>query len=55
MNVYDHLRGFINPQNDHELPLGLIGELVEHCNGIAEFRVQIPVQAFLATVYSKQY
>ena len=55
MNVYDHLRGFINPQNDHELPHGLIGELVEHCNGIAEFRVQIPVQAFLATVYSKQH
>ena len=54
MSVYDHLQGVINLHN-HQLSLGLIGELVEHCNGIAEFRVQIPVQAFLATVYIKQH
>ena len=30
------------------LPVGLIAQVVEHCTGIAEVRVQIPVQAFLA-------
>ena len=31
-----------------QLPVGLIAQLVEHCTGIAEVRVQIPGQAFLA-------
>ena len=34
----------INPHND-VLPVSLIAELMEHCTGIAEARVRIPVQA----------
>ena len=37
----------INPHNDL-LPIGLTAQLGEHCTGIAEVRVRIPVQAFLA-------
>ena len=38
MNVYNN-----------QLPVGLVAQLVEHCTGIAEARVRIPVQAFLVT------
>ena len=31
-----------------QLPVGLLAQLVEHCTGIAEGWVRIPVQAFLA-------
>ena len=46
MNEFDHriLGLIIDPQNDR-LPVGLIAQLVEHCTGIAEVRVRIPVQA----------
>ena len=37
----------INPHN-YQLPVGPIAQLVEHCTGIAEVQVQIPVQAFHA-------
>ena len=37
----------INPHNDL-LPIGLTAQLGEHWTGIAEVRVRIPVQAFLA-------
>ena len=39
----------IDPQ-DNRTPIGLIAKLAEHCIGIAEVRVRIPVQAsFIAT------
>ena len=38
----------VEPHND-QLPVGLIIQLLGHCNGIAEARVRISVQAFLAT------
>ena len=43
-----HIYGLIIHPINKLLPVGLIAQLVEHCNGIAEVRVRIPVQAFLA-------
>ena len=31
--------------NIYGLPVGLIAQLVEHCTGIAEVRIRMPVQA----------
>ena len=36
----------IDPHNDL-LPVGLTAQLGEHCTGIAEVRVRIPVQAWI--------
>ena len=36
----------IDPQND-QLPVGLIAQLVEHCTGIAEVKVRIPIQEWI--------
>ena len=36
----------IDPRNDL-LPVGLIAQLVEHCTGIVEVRVGIPMQAWI--------
>ena len=58
MIIYLHIYGLIiDPHNDL-LPVGLIAQLVEHCTGIAEVRVWIPVQAwifqaFLAAAYKQ--
>ena len=38
-------RLIIDPHN-HLLPVGLIVQLVEHCTGILEVKVRIPVQAW---------
>ena len=38
-----------NHQLQHLRSVGLIAQLVDHCTGIAETGVQIPVQAFLPT------
>lgn len=46
-HVSPHLRLTRDPHND-QIPVGLTAQLVEHCTGIAEVRVQIPGQAFLA-------
>ena len=41
------LYGFItNSQND-QFPVGLIAQLVEHCNGIAEVMASISIQAWI--------
>ena len=37
----------IDPHNDL-IPVGLRGQLVEHCTGIAEVRVGILIRAFLS-------
>ena len=48
--IYLHICGLIiNPLNDL-LPVGLKARLLEHCIGIAEVRVRVPVQAILAAV-----
>ena len=50
--IYLHIYELIiDPHNDL-LPFGLIAERVEHCTGIAEVRVPIPIQAlfFLTTI-----
>ena len=41
--------GPIIEPHDNQLLVGLIAQLVEHCTGIAEVRVRIPVQALLVT------
>ena len=38
LHIYELI---IDPHNDL-LPVGLIAQLVEHCTGIAEVRVQVP-------------
>ena len=43
-----YCQSIIGP-NNKQLPLGLISQLADECTGIREFRVRIPVQAFLAT------
>ena len=43
MNVYDHHSFSMLLKQQQERP-----EWVEHCNGITEVRVRIPIQAFLA-------
>jgi len=43
------IHGFIiDPHND-QLSVGLISQLAEHCTGISLVRVQLPIEAFLAT------
>ena len=46
--IYIHLfilHGYITNSQYHQLPVGLIAQLVEHCTGIAEVMGSNPVQA----------
>ena len=45
--IYLHMYRLIIDWHNNLLPVGLIAQLVEHCNSIAEVRVQFPIQAFL--------
>ena len=40
--------GLIIDPHNHNLPFGLIGQLVEHCTGVAEVRVRVPISAGLS-------
>ena len=40
-----------DPHNDL-LPVGLVAQLVEHCAGIAEVRIRIPLQAWIFRSFS---
>ena len=45
---YKHIIcGLMKTQHYDLHPIGLTAQLVEHCTGIAEVRVQISIQAFL--------
>ena len=46
--IYQHIYHLIIDPHNNLLPVGLKAQLVEHCTGIAEVRVWIPIQAFLA-------
>ena len=41
--------------HNDQLPVGLIAQLVEHCTGITEVWVQIPIQAFPVTAESREF
>ena len=41
--IYLHIYGLIIDPHNELLPVGLIAQLVEHCTGITEVRVQIPI------------
>ena len=43
--IYLHIYGLIVDPHNNLLPVGLIAQQLEHCTGIAEVRVPIPVQA----------
>ena len=45
--IYLHIYRLIVDPHNNLLPVGLIAQLVEHCTGIAEARVGIPVQAWI--------
>jgi len=44
--IYVHIYRLIIDPHNHLLPVGLIAQLVEHCTGILEVGVGIPVQAW---------
>ena len=46
--VYQHIYGLIIDPHNNLLPVGLKAQPVEHCTGIVEVRVWIPIQTFLA-------
>ena len=52
MDIYYFMYMILIHEVPDQLPVGLIAQLVEHCTGIAEVRVQIPGQAFLALISS---
>ena len=45
--VYSPLHGFILNQHNDQLPVGLLGQLVEHCACITEVMGSNPVQAWI--------
>ena len=53
--VYSPFHGFIWDQHIDQLPVGLLVQLVEHCNGIAEVMGSNPVQAWIFFRPSFQY
>ena len=48
MDIYYFMYMILVHEFPDQLPVGLIAQLVEHCTGITEVRVQIPGQVFLA-------
>ena len=45
--MYLHIYGLTRNPHNYQLPVSLVAQLAEHCTGIAEVRVRIPIQAFL--------
>ena len=45
MDIYYFMYMIVVHEFPVQLPVGLIAQLVEHCTGITEVRVQIPGQA----------
>ena len=43
-NILSTIYGLMIDPNDDQLPVGLIAQQVEHCTGIAEARVRVPLR-----------